>query len=127
MRLPWKGMRCDTNRKPAPPPKTTADRIPPVWDEGTRTLTYKAHLLLKLKRNATNQIAICRAFQACAWRLRIVSPLTVIDGLVDKQRLHDAMKLLNRRQHCIHFGGDGTGAGVTWKPTGKPKKNALRP
>ena len=42
-----------------------------------------------------------------------------MDGQDPKQRLHDTIKCLNRRQlNClIQFGGDGTSEGVIWRFT----------
>lgn len=87
----------------------------PQWYEARHELWYRGTLVKRLSRRAGLQAAICRAFEQKGWPPRIDDPLPLADGIEPKQRLHDAIKLLNRGQQIIHFGGDGAGRGVVWR------------
>jgi hypothetical protein len=56
-------------------------------------------------------------FQESGWENPIDDPLPPTAGIDPKDRLHDTIKCLNRRQQIplLHFGGDGTSEGVVWK------------
>jgi hypothetical protein len=51
------------------------------------------------------------------WPARIDNPLPYEAGIDAVERLHDAIKHLNRslRRSLLHFGGDGKGLGVFWR------------
>lgn len=103
-----------------PPPNSSTTRRRrsksiPTWDEDLHELWFRGKLVKRLSRRAKSQAPICRAFEACGWPIRINDPLPLDDGIEPRQRLHDAIKLLNRGQRLIHFGGDDTGKGVVWR------------
>jgi hypothetical protein len=65
---------------------------------------------------AASQETILAAFQEDGWPGRIDDPLPWVDGLGPQERLHEAVKGLNRGQlaRLLEFRRDGTGEGVTW-------------
>lgn len=98
-------------------PRRRADL--PYWNADRGELTYCGHLVKHFDQKAKNQKAILAAFQEEGWPERIDDPLPQ-DAVDAKERLHDAIKNLNRHQAAplIHFRGDSTGEGVLWEPTG---------
>ncbi len=88
----------------------------PLWDLKLRRLMYKGKLVKHFKCPARNQETILSAFQEEGWPLRISDPIPPSKESESKQRLHDAIRSLNRNQtnSVIKFGGDGTGEGVLW-------------
>src|SRR5438067_1870641 len=119
-----RGFRCPIRRNPCamarnrPQPAPILDaRTPsenPLWREAVYELWYKGKLVKHLDRRAIYEAIVCRAFEAKAWAHQIADPLPLTRGIDPKQRLHDALKKLNRGQKLIHFGGDGSGRGVIW-------------
>lgn len=91
-------------------------RCKPVWDLHLRKLTFQDRLIKHFRCPAQNQEAILCAFQEEGWPERICDPLPPIEACESKQRLHDAIRGLNRNQasRLLRFGGDGTGEGVVW-------------
>jgi hypothetical protein len=117
------GSHAPWPEKVSPPPKKTL----PNWAEIQKTLWYDGRRVKWYRRPAKNKIALLRAFEAAAWQRRIADPLPPEDGIESKARLHDTIKKLNRGQRILHFGGDGTGAGVVWMPYEEFEENRERP
>lgn len=95
----------------------TDGSLRPRWLGDCQELLLGDRLIKKFRRPAPNQIAILTAFENTGWPHHVGNPLsTDLDGDA-VERLHDAIKRLNCRQHTpvLRFHGDGTGAGVTWE------------
>ena len=68
------------------------------------------------------QEAVLDAFEEEGWPDRIDDPLRPDPDQDGKRHLHDTIRRLNRnRRAAIHFSGDGTGTGVLWELTLKPR------
>ncbi len=81
---------------------------------------YFGHAVLKdYPKAAPDQELILRVFEELGWPWRIDDPLPRNGRRNPKQRLHDAIKRLNRRHLArgIRFRGDGSGTGVIWEAT----------
>jgi hypothetical protein len=91
----------------------------PRWDEGTGELRFRDRLVKRFRNSASNQRSILDAFQTQGWPERLADPLPGGCGARGnlKQRLHDAIKNLNRGHHarCLHFYGAGSGRTVGWR------------
>jgi len=89
----------------------------PRWDPDRRELLFEARLIKQFKVPAYNQQAILAAFDEEGWPIRIDDPLPPKEGKCPKERLHQAIKNLNRNQkeQLIRFAGDGSGTGVCWQ------------
>lgn len=89
----------------------------PVWNLHLRKLTFRDRLIKHFRCPAQNQEAILCAFEEEGWPEHICDPLPPIEACESKQRLHDAIRGLNRSQvnTLLRFGGDGTGEGVVWR------------
>lgn len=98
-------------RKPRPP-----RRRRPRFHASSRTLWFGDVIVKQYKVPAESQVLILEAFQELGWPAWIDDPLPPRDGLDSHQRLHDAIKRLNGRQHAalLRFHGDGTGTRVGW-------------
>jgi len=100
-------------------PETMVDRALPHSDASERRLWLGGVLLKEFRQPAPRQTAILDAFQARSWAYGHVSnPLPQGPGESEeeaRQRLHDAIKNLNRGLPAgtIRFRGDG-GLGVWW-------------
>jgi hypothetical protein len=98
-------------------------RLLPHWDAAERRLWLGTTLLKEFRQQAPNQMALLEAFQARGWTERHVSnPLPRQPHETEgeaQERLHDAVKHLNRGMSpgTIHFRGDGSGKGVWWEYT----------
>lgn len=90
----------------------------PHWDLKLRRLMYQGKLIKHFRCPAQNQETILSAFQEEGWPQRISDPIPPSKETDSKQRLHDAIRSLNRNQTnlLIKFHGDGTGEGVLWSP-----------
>jgi hypothetical protein len=88
----------------------------PRWDRGRRQLWYGDTLVKWYRVPAASQETILATFQEDGWPPRIDDPLTRVDGQDPQERLHEAVKGLNRgqMQRLLVFRRDGTGEGVTW-------------
>ncbi len=88
----------------------------PCWDAERRQLRVSEHVVKYFRWPAPNQERVLAAFEEDGWTTRIDDPLFPADGQEPKERLHDTIKCLNRRQkvRLIRFRGDGTGEGVVW-------------
>jgi hypothetical protein len=99
------------NSAPTPPAPSAC----PVWDEDRRELRLGRLVLKRFRRPAKNQEAILAAFEEEGWPTRIDSPITNSNDASAAERVHNAVKRLNRQvQPFIRFESDGSGEGVTW-------------
>jgi hypothetical protein len=89
----------------------------PHWDNALRKLWYRGTLVKWYRVPAESQETILAAFQEENWPPRIDDPLGQVDGLDPHERLHEAVKGLNRGQvtRLMVFRRDGTGEGVMWE------------
>lgn len=103
-----------------PPPAPPAVAAQPRWDQELRELWFGAILVKRFRFRSPNQETVLLAFQEEGWPVRIDDPLPPVANLTTRQRLHDAIKNLNRNQahREIRFAGDGTGEGVRWERFG---------
>jgi len=92
----------------------------PRWDDSRKELWFGGILVKKFRFRSPNQEMVLTAFEEEAWPAKLDDPLPPVPNQTSKQRLHDAIKNLNR--HHVHrvlrFAGDGTGEGVRWEPVG---------
>lgn len=103
---------------PAADPRSTGDAIlAPRWDPVLRELYLGTALVKRFKRPAPHQELILTALQEEGWPVRIDDPLPHSPGQDARQRLHEAIKGLNRHQAIplLRFVGDGTGKGLRWQ------------
>lgn len=86
----------------------------PVWDVETRQLRLGNKVVKQFTWPSKNQESVLAAFEELGWPERIGNPIERHPTICPKQRLHDAIKCLNRKQvnKLIRFRGDGTGLGV---------------
>jgi hypothetical protein len=93
------------------------DQALPYWNPDTRELRFGGQLIKRYRRPSPNQERILAEFQSQGWPEHLEDPLPGSDERDPKQRLRDAIKLLNRHHQCrlIRFHGDGTGQGVYWR------------
>lgn len=105
---------------PLPPPQPVAAALQPRWDQELRELWFGPVLVKRFRFRSPNQEMVLLAFQEEGWPVRIDDPLPPVANLTTRQRLHDAIKNLNRNQahREIRFAGDGTGEGVRWERFG---------
>ena len=89
----------------------------PRWDGGRRQLWYAGALVKWYRVPAASQETILAAFQEDGWPPRIDDPLSMMNGCDPHERLHEAVKGLNRGQvrPLLVFRRDGTGEGVAWQ------------
>jgi hypothetical protein len=94
----------------------TANPPLPVWDADRRELRLGKLVVKRFRQPAENQELILAAFEEDGWPPRIDNPLAS-DGDTDAvDRLHDAVKKLNRQaKRLIRFRSDGRGTGVLWE------------
>lgn len=90
----------------------------PRWDAIRRELWCGKTLIKRYRRAAQNQERVLAAFEAAAWPDVIDDPLPEEDGIIARERMWDTIKQLNRtiKPPLIHFGSDGTGRRVCWRP-----------
>jgi hypothetical protein len=91
--------------------------VVPCWDLRRRELTWDGLLVKKFLLPAPNQEIVFAAFEEEGWPYRIDDPLPG-SVHVQKIRLHDTIKCLNKNQknRCIAFRGDGQATGICWEP-----------
>jgi hypothetical protein len=87
----------------------------PRWDPSCRVLRLGKQVVKCYRRWAPNQEMILGGFERAGWTERIDDPLPDDPQLEPRERLHDAIKNLNRGQRLLRFRGDGTGRGVCWE------------
>lgn len=99
----------------------------PHWDADGRQLIWGSTVLKQFCRAAPNQEAILTTFEELNWPKQIDDPLPPREDLVPQERLHEAIKSLNRglRPKLIRFGGDGTGRGICWRYVATATKGDL--
>jgi hypothetical protein len=98
----------------------------PHWDSSRRELRWLGELVKRYRLPAPNQEVILTAEEEEGWPSRMDDPLPRQPGQDPEQRLHDAIKNLNRHQinHLLVFERDGTGEGVQWRPLRRPLPRA---
>src|SRR5689334_21261561 len=90
--------------------------LTPFWDHSRRELRLGDAVVKRFRQPAKNQIAILAAFQEDGWPARVDSPLSGSTEVQAKDRLHEAVKKLNRQTNVlIRFLSDGIGEGVIWE------------
>jgi hypothetical protein len=109
------GLGSDSARK-RPTQKPNAFQLTPRWLAGPRELWLGIYVIKKFRRPADNQTALLAAFERQGWPRWLPNPFTSDLDCEAVQRLHDAIKFLNRGQEprLIVFRGDGTGQGTSW-------------
>ncbi|HEX4148421.1 MAG TPA: hypothetical protein VHY20_05515 [Pirellulales bacterium] len=92
-------------------------RLVPHWDRDRHELRLGSHVVKQFKLLSPNQEIILTVFDEENWPARIDDPLPPSKRVNSKQRLHDTIKNLNRKQknRLVRFLGDGTGQGVRWE------------
>ncbi len=88
----------------------------PRWDKDLRELRWRGLLVKRFVNRADSQELILEALEEEDWPPRIDDPLPREPGQDASQRLHDAVRGLNRNQvhPVLVFRRDGTGQGVIW-------------
>lgn len=103
---------------PADSPPAGGDK--PDWRDDLGELRFRGRLVRRFRNAASNQRAILNAFQRAGWQPVIANPLPRDKAGANrvKERLHDAIKNLNRGHacRCIQFYGTNGGCSVGWKP-----------
>jgi len=91
----------------------------PVYDPQLRTLVFAGVPVKEFHRPSANQELLLRALQEQKWERRLDDPLPPLEGMDAKKRLSDTVYHLNKHQkhRLILFACDGTGTGLTWRPT----------
>jgi len=88
----------------------------PVWDSDRRELRLGVMVVKRFRQPARNQETILAAFQEDGWPPHIDNPLSGNGDTDAKDRLHDAVKMLNRHtRQVFRFFSDGLGRGVVWE------------
>jgi hypothetical protein len=90
--------------------------VVPHWDAGRRQLWYRDQLVKWYRAPAASQETILATFEEDGWPPRIDDPLSRVDGHDPHERLHEAVKGLNRGQvvRLLVFRRDGASQGVMW-------------
>jgi hypothetical protein len=101
----------------------------PRWDGVLRQLWWRGFVVKEFRLPARNQETILAVLEEEGWPPHIDDPLSPLDGLDSKARLHDAIKNLNRNQftRLLRFRGDGSGQGVVWSPLIRPEPSPELP
>jgi hypothetical protein len=91
--------------------------VKPCWDTDRRELRVGNEVVKHFRVPAKNQEIVLAAFHEDGWPPRIDDPLPPNSECPPKQRLHDTINSLNRKQlrPLIRFLGDGSGEGVRWE------------
>jgi hypothetical protein len=89
----------------------------PRYDKDNRNFGWGARRLKSFRQPSCNQELLLLTAEELNWPAWFDDPLPKQAGKNAKERLHDAIKDLNRRQtpHLIQFKGDGTGTRVGWE------------
>src|SRR5262249_35566996 len=93
--------------------------VTPFYDAQLRTLTFAGVPVKHFPRPSANQELLLRALQEQRWEQRMDDPLPPVEGMDAKKRLSDTVYHLNKHQQhrLIIFACDGTGTGLTWRPS----------
>lgn len=99
------------------PEPTNSIAEKPTWDAVRRELRVGDVLVKRFRVPAGNQTLILEAFEEEDWPERIDDPLPPQSGRDSRNRLHEAIKSLNKnhRVALLRFHGDGTGEGIFWE------------
>ncbi len=102
--------------KRAVPLPERAPLAAPRWDPHRREPCAGQALIKRFRVPAPSQELILTAFEEDAWPVRIDDPLPIVSEADPNQRLHDAIRGLNRNQmgRLLKFERDGRGTGVCW-------------
>jgi hypothetical protein len=91
----------------------------PAWDARLGELRFLGVLVKRLRKAASNQWAVLSAFEREGWPGQLENPLSQLTqgSGKQKQRLHDAIKNLNRDHEALllRFYGADSGRGVGWR------------
>jgi hypothetical protein len=95
----------------------------PRWDG--RELRFRGLVLKRFKKPGPNQEYILNEFERQGWPRIIENPLPLSEDVPNVDRLHNAIKRLNKSLQVpiLRFGGSGTGTGVCWIVL--PKRNSF--
>jgi hypothetical protein len=90
----------------------------PRWDSRRRELHFRGLLVKRFRQPARNQELILATFEEDGWPYEIDDPLPGDFKHDARERLHDAIKNLNRNhvRPIVRFRGNGTGQGIRWLP-----------
>jgi hypothetical protein len=90
----------------------------PCWNADRRELTFRGRVVKRFRQPADNQETILAAFEEEGWPEAIDDPLPGAPGIEAQDRLHGAVRGLNRAQKeaALVFERDGTGTRVLWRP-----------
>jgi hypothetical protein len=104
-------------------------RLVPVWDGIRRELCWGSSIVKRFRQPARNQETILAAFHEEGWPARIDDPLSGRKDRDAQERLHGAIKKLNRQKlRLLRFRSDGAGQGILWEPlTSDPGADQERP
>jgi hypothetical protein len=93
-------------------------QITPIWNLRLRRLSLGRLIVKQYHLPAPNQERVLTRFHDENWIEQIADPLPRVAEINPKQRLHETIAALNRRQTnpVLRFMGDGTGRGVRWAP-----------
>src|SRR5262245_57533324 len=95
---------------------------PPFWDAIRRELRLGKRVVKRFRQPARNQETILAAFQEDGWPPRIDNPLPRKGDTQAVDRLHEAVKKLNRApRRLIRFLSDGNGLGILWEVIKRPR------
>jgi hypothetical protein len=96
---------------------TVWSREVPKWDGELRELRLGEWVVKRFNQPAPDQEAIFASFEEEGWPRHMDDPLPPREGQDAKERLHGAIKRLNRGQkpRLIRFMGDGQGTGIRWE------------
>jgi len=88
----------------------------PRWDDAQHILYWRGQPVKHFKREAPYQEAILAAFQARRWAQCVNVDLPRGQGGNSKERLHEAIKNLNRNLKAhLSFHQEGNGSRVRWE------------
>jgi hypothetical protein len=92
-------------------------RLTPRYDRDTRSFAWGCHVLKNFRQPSANQEKILLVAEELSWASWFDDPLPGLPNGGSKERLHDAIKNLNRCQnpHLVKFRGNGTGESVGWE------------
>jgi hypothetical protein len=93
--------------------------VTPSYNADFRVLTFAGRVVKEFRQPSRAQELLLITFQEQSWEPRIDDPLPPAPGVDAKKRLSATVYRLNRHQknRLITFGCDGTGTGVTWRPS----------
>ena len=93
----------------------------PLWDADRRELRLGSVVVKRFRQPARNQETILAAFEEDGWPPRVDNPLPANGDTDAVDRLHEAVKKLNRgTRGLLRFYSDGAGLGVLWEPASDP-------